>query len=42
MKEFNIKFVGIDDWNRPVFKVEDKDVYFGDVNRFVLKVEFSS
>jgi hypothetical protein len=29
----NLKFVGIDDWNRPVFKDIDDDFYFGDVNR---------
>ncbi len=26
---FNLKFVGIDDWNRPVFKDVDKKLYFG-------------
>lgn len=29
VKTFNVKFVGIDDWGRPVFKIEDKKVYFG-------------
>lgn len=31
-KVFDIKFRGIDDWNRPVYKVVDKQVYFGSVN----------
>jgi len=29
----NIKFRGIDDWNRPVFKDIDCGAYFGDVNK---------
>ncbi len=24
-----LKFVGIDDWNRPIFKQENKKAYFG-------------
>ena len=27
--EYQIKFRGIDRWNRPVFKVIDKPMYFG-------------
>lgn len=30
---FDIKFKGIDDWNRPVFKDVDSNLYFGDVNK---------
>lgn len=33
-KEFEkrlIKFVGIDDWNRPIFKVLEKNYYLSDV-----------
>lgn len=26
---FKLKFVGIDSWNRPVFKDVDKKIYFG-------------
>ena len=29
MKELRLKFVAIDDWNRPVFQ-NDKGLYFGD------------
>jgi hypothetical protein len=29
---YNIKFKGIDDWNRPVYKVLGLNVYIGDVN----------
>ncbi len=25
----DIKFKGIDDWNRPVFKAIDKNIYYG-------------
>lgn len=32
-KILNIKFKGIDDWNRPVYKVIDMNVYIGDVNK---------
>lgn len=32
LKTFNIKFRGIDDWNRPVFKDIDRSLYFGSVN----------
>ena len=32
MKTYTIVFKGIDDWNRPVFKVVDKPFYFGSVN----------
>ena len=28
-----IKFVGIDDWSRPVYKMVGKQVYFGSTNR---------
>lgn len=28
-KVFNITFVGVDYWNRPVYKIEDMDVYIG-------------
>lgn len=28
---FQIKFKGIDSWNRPVFKAIDKKIYFGSV-----------
>ena len=31
--EYNIKFVGIDDWNRPGYKVEGLNVYLGDVDK---------
>ena len=30
---FNLKFRGIDDWNRPVFKDIDASIYFGDTNK---------
>lgn len=36
MENIQIKFRGIDDWNRPVFKCIDpryKSLYFGDVNK---------
>ena len=29
----DIKFRGIDDWNRPVFKDIDSPIYIGDVNK---------
>ncbi len=29
----NIKFKGIDDWNRPVYKVQEYNVYIGDVDK---------
>jgi len=29
IKELNIKFEGIDYWSRPVFKVQDMNVYVG-------------
>ena len=29
----DIKFRGIDDWNRPVFKSTMSNIYFGDVNK---------
>jgi hypothetical protein len=32
MKNIKIKFRGIDDWNRPVFKDIDSNIYFGSVN----------
>ncbi len=32
VKHFDIKFRGIDSWNRPVYKVVDKNIYFGSVN----------
>lgn len=28
-REFNLEFVGIDFWSRPIFKQEDKEIYFG-------------
>ncbi len=34
-KEFNkrhIKFIKIDDWNRPIFKVLEKEYYISDLN----------
>jgi hypothetical protein len=33
--EFQIKFKGVDDWDRPVYKVVDKNVYFGSTMRLV-------
>ena len=33
MKELRLKFVAIDDWNRPVFQ-NDKGLYFGDTEIF--------
>lgn len=30
---FDLKFRGIDDWNRPVFKDMDSSLHFGDVNK---------
>ena len=30
--KLKIKFVGIDDWNRPIFKGEGKKYYLSDVN----------
>lgn len=30
---FDLKFRGIDDWNRPVFKDIDSSLHFGDVNK---------
>lgn len=32
LSELRLKFVGIDDWNRPVFKRDDKKQYFGDTD----------
>lgn len=32
IRTFTIKFRGIDDWNRPVYKDVDKNLYFGSVN----------
>lgn len=32
-KTLNLEFRGIDDWNRPVYKVIDQKVYFGSVNK---------
>ena len=29
IKIFNIKFRGVDDFHRPVYKVVDKSIYFG-------------
>lgn len=29
IKEINLKFHGIDFWNRPVYKVQDMNVYIG-------------
>jgi len=33
MKEINITFHGIDYWNRPVYKLEDKEVYVGGLDK---------
>ena len=33
IKIMDIKFKGIDDWNRPVYKVVDLNVYIGDVDK---------
>lgn len=30
---FELKFEGIDDWNRPVFKEIDSKIRYGDVNK---------
>ena len=35
MRKFVIKFRGVDDFNRPVFKVVDKAIYFGSTNILV-------
>ena len=35
MRKFVIKFMGVDDFNRPVFKVVDKAIYFGSTNILV-------
>ena len=35
MRNFDIKFIGVDDFNRPVFKVVDKAIYFGCTNILV-------
>ena len=32
METRKIKFVGIDEWNRPIFKVLDKNYYISDLN----------
>ena len=32
-KIIQIKFKGIDDWNRPVYKVVDKNIYFGSTEK---------
>ena len=32
-RNIDIKFKGIDDWNRPVYKVVDKNIFFGSVNK---------
>ena len=31
--KYDIKFKGIDDWHRPIYKVQDLNVYIGDVNK---------
>lgn len=33
MKTINIKFKGIDNWNRPVFKDVDSNTYYGSVTK---------
>lgn len=33
MKEYNIKFKGIDYWGRPVYKVQELNVYIGDIEK---------
>lgn len=39
METRKIKFVGVDDWNRPVFKVLEKGYYISDLeNLFALDV----
>ena len=35
MRKFVIKFRGVDDFNRPVFKVVDEAIYFGSTNILV-------
>ena len=35
MRKFVIKFRGVDDFNRPVFKVVDKAIYFCSTNILV-------
>lgn len=32
IKTFDLKFKGIDSFNRPVYKVIDKNIYFGSTN----------
>lgn len=32
-RNMDIKFRGIDSWNRPVYKVAEKEIYFGSVNK---------
>lgn len=32
MKELILKFVGVDYWSRPVYKVEDMKLYVGSLN----------
>lgn len=31
-KEYSIKLRGVDSWGRPVYKVQELNVYLGDVN----------
>lgn len=38
---FNLKFRGIDYWNRPVFKDEDSTLYFGSVEKLYGYEEFN-
>ncbi len=35
MKEMKIKFYGVDDWSRPVFKRLDKKEFYGCVDKLV-------
>jgi len=33
IRTFNLIFLGINDWNNPIFKDRDKDLFFGDTNK---------
>ena len=33
IRHMDITFRGIDSWNRPVYKVVNKEIYFGSVNK---------
>lgn len=32
LRNLDIKFSGVDRWNRPIYKLRDKSIYFGSVN----------